>query len=148
MDLSRYATLGDNAHISLRSFRTNGEAVDTAVWFCLYDNCHYIRTVRASAKIRRLQTLPSAAIASCRWNGDLLGDWRHVQAEILADEDARIPELDQRMNAFYGDYRRELTTLMQQLKKPLCYICLTPLAASTVDSNQENSAMDDIVNYR
>lgn len=135
MDLSRYLTLGDNAHISLRSFRTNGKAVDTAVWFCFYKNCYYIRTVRGSAKVRRLKAEPLAAIASCRWNGEVLGDWQQVRSEILADDDPLIPELDQRMNAFYGDYRHELTTLMQQLEKPLCYIRLTPLTASTDDGN-------------
>ncbi len=127
LDLSRYATLGDKAHISLRSFRSNGEPVDTAVWYYLYENQYYIRTVRDSAKVRRLRANPRAAFASCRWNGDLLDEWQNAQALILTDDDPIIGELDRCMDAFYGDYRRELTALMKQLNKPLCYIKLTPL---------------------
>ncbi len=133
LDLSRYATLGDKAHISLRSFRRSGEPVDTAVWYCLYENHYYIRTVRDSAKVRRLLAEPVAAFASCRWNGDLLGDWQQAEALILPDNDPIIPELNRRMDAFYGNYRRELTALMKQLNKPLCYIKLTPLTKNTLE---------------
>lgn len=131
MDLSRYATLGDDAHISLRTFRANGTAVDTAVWFCRYEGHYYIRTVRDSAKVRRLHANSTAAIASCRWDGEVSGDWQPVQAEVLNDDDNLLPELDTRMDAFYGDYRRELTALMKQLGKALCYIKLTPPAKAT-----------------
>lgn len=130
MDLSRYATLGDQAHISLRSYRANGDPVDTAVWFCQLDNRYYIRTVRNSAKVRRLRANETAALATCRWNGELTGDWQPARAEILDDDHPLIPELNKRMDAFYGEFRRELTALMSQLEKPLCYIRLTPCTDS------------------
>lgn len=73
----------------------------------------------------RLLANPVADIAACRWNGELLGSWRQVRAEVLADDHSLIPELNAHMDTFYGDYRRELTQLMAQLGKALCYIRLT-----------------------
>lgn len=144
MDLSRYASLGDNAHISLRTFRANGDTVDTAVWFCQIEDDYYIRTVSNSAKVRRLRANAFAAVAPCHWDGELTGPWQQVQATVMDDGDPLIPELDSRMNAFYGDYRRELTQLMSQLGKALCYIRLTPLR----DNGNRDTGVDDSLDSR
>ncbi len=126
MDLAKYEALGNDAHISVRSYRKNGESVDTPVWYCRLENDIYLRTVRSSAKVRRLEAHGKAAFAPCRWNGEVISKWQSARVEILPDDDPLIPELNARMDAFYGKYRLEMTELMRQLGKPLCFVKLSP----------------------
>lgn len=126
VDTERYAALGDEAHINLRTFRRNGEAVDTPVWFTVIKGRLYLRTVADSGKVKRLRARPQVQYAPCRWNGELLGEWRDGRARLLDDDEPVALQANKTMEEKYGSYRREMSELMAQLNKPLCYIEVSP----------------------
>lgn len=87
--------LDQAAYISFATFRKNGKAVETPVWFA-GDNedidangrqCYYIFSAGEAGKIKRLRNSPRAKIASCTVTGRLLGDWHDSEAIILHSPD-------------------------------------------------------------
>lgn len=84
------------AYISFATFRKNGNAVETPVWFAGDKGdidaegrqCYYIFSAGEAGKVKRLRNSSQSKIASCTVTGRLLGDWQHSVAIILHSPDA------------------------------------------------------------
>ncbi|MBU9764992.1 PPOX class F420-dependent oxidoreductase [Mycobacterium sp. TNTM28] len=77
---SRYALL--------RSFRADGTAVDTPIWFVLDGPTVLFRT-KIGPKTRRLTARPDVDLVACDHKGRATGTvWRSGRATILGDDDA------------------------------------------------------------
>ncbi|HUP22689.1 MAG TPA: PPOX class F420-dependent oxidoreductase [Thermoanaerobaculia bacterium] len=72
-------------YLSLATFRKNGNAVATPVWFAEDDGKLYAFTAGDSGKVKRLRNGPRARVAPCTVRGKLLGDWQDADARIVAD---------------------------------------------------------------
>jgi hypothetical protein len=101
-------TFTDQPYLNLETYRRNGEALRTPVWFVRANDRLYIRTVAGSGKVKRIANQPSVRIALCTVNGELSGPWIAARArELQAD-----PELDARIDRLledkYGALKREL----------------------------------------
>lgn len=72
-------------YLSLATFRKNGNAVATPVWFAEDGGKLYAFTAGDSGKVKRLRNGPRARVAPCTVRGKLLGDWQDAQARIVAD---------------------------------------------------------------
>ena len=85
-----FALLDEQQYMSLTTFRKNGEAKATAVWFAQADNKLYVYTGVESWKVKRIKNNPLVEIAPCKSSGELIGNEKASgQARILsADEDA------------------------------------------------------------
>ena len=72
-------------YISLVTFRRNGTAVETPVWFAEHDRKLYVFTERASYKVKRLRRDPRVKVAPCGALGRVTGTWRAGRARIVDD---------------------------------------------------------------
>jgi uncharacterized protein len=67
--------LTTEAYISLATFRRNGKAVETPVWFAMLDGKLYAVTDGTSAKVKRIRATKRVRVAPCNVWGGVTGDW-------------------------------------------------------------------------
>jgi len=89
MDPASLATLDRQRYLNLATFRRNGRAVETPVWFALREGRLYVFTDGTSGKVKRLRANPRIRIAPCDVRGKLKGDWGEGQGRII-DEPAAV----------------------------------------------------------
>ncbi len=89
MDPASLATLDRQRYLNLATFRRNGRAVETPVWFALREGRLYVFTDGTSGKVKRLRANPRIRIAPCDMRGKLKGDWGEGQGRII-DEPAAV----------------------------------------------------------
>lgn len=74
-------------YVSLVSFRKNGVAVPTPVWFGEKDDKLYVMSRSDSGKYKRIRNNPQVRIAPCSIRGKVTGPEFAATARILAQED-------------------------------------------------------------
>lgn len=75
----------EKQYINVETYRKNGDAVQTPVWFLENQGCLYVRTLSTSGKVKRIRRNPTVKVTPCKVNGEPLGTWTEAQA-VLADE--------------------------------------------------------------
>jgi uncharacterized protein len=81
------AELQDQKYLSLATFRKNGAAVHTPVWFAAEDGRIYVMTRSDSGKYKRIRNNPAVKVASSTIRGKITGPEFPGQARILPPED-------------------------------------------------------------
>jgi PPOX class probable F420-dependent enzyme len=81
--LKRLAT---EAYINLGTFRRNGKAVETPVWFAILGGKLYVVTDGTSAKVKRIRATKRVRLAPCTVWGGVTGDWIDGTGRILAEQ--------------------------------------------------------------
>ncbi|MUL84575.1 MULTISPECIES: PPOX class F420-dependent oxidoreductase [unclassified Mycolicibacterium] len=82
-------TLGRSQYALLRSFRRDGTAVDTPIWFLLDDRTALFRT-KIGPKTRRLAARPDVELTVCDYRGRITGTtWLTGRATVLDGDDAQ-----------------------------------------------------------
>jgi len=74
-------------YISLVSFRKNGAAIPTPVWFGEKDGKLYMMTRSDSGKFKRIRNNPQVRVAPCTMRGKVTGPEFAATARILPPED-------------------------------------------------------------
>jgi hypothetical protein len=74
-------------YISLATFRKNGIAVHTPVWFGEEDGKLYVKSRNDSGKYKRIRNNPQIRIAPCTMRGKITGPEFSGSARILPPED-------------------------------------------------------------
>jgi PPOX class probable F420-dependent enzyme len=113
-------------YLSFATFRKNGNAVETPVWFAEEDDCFYLFSAGDAGKIKRLRNSGRSRIAACTVTGRVTGDWVDTEAEIL-DQDEEKLALDA-LRRKYG-WQMRLTDCMSTLSgkmKQRAYIRVRP----------------------
>lgn len=82
-----WAPFREKRYINLTTFRKNGKAVSTPVWFVLLDDRMYVWTGRNTGKVKRVRANGRAQIAPSDARGRPLGPSIPVRARIVADPD-------------------------------------------------------------
>lgn len=82
--------LAKERFISLRTFRENGEAVDTPVWPVEHEGELLVFTPSDSGKLKRIRNNAHVQVAPCGRFGALHGKWVNGKAAI----DNSVPMLD------------------------------------------------------
>ncbi|MGA2125415.1 MAG: PPOX class F420-dependent oxidoreductase [Xanthobacteraceae bacterium] len=84
-------------YLSLETYRRNGRAVQTPVWFALAptpaasgDAKIYVYTTADSGKAKRIRNSGAARIAPCDARGNVKGQWIDARAEIVGDDEAGL----------------------------------------------------------
>ena len=86
-------------YISLATFRKNGAAVYTPVWFAEDGNKLYVMTSTKLGKVKRIRNNPHVKIAPCTIRGKITGPEFSATARMLPPEEfSRIRQL---INAKY-----------------------------------------------
>ena len=82
----RFSELASQEYISLETFKRNGDAVRTAVWFAEQDGKFYIFTEAKSWKVKRLGRDDRVRVAGCSVRGAVHGDWIEGRGRVIQDE--------------------------------------------------------------
>lgn len=72
-------------YLNLETFRKNGQAVKTPVWFVQDGDTIYIRTANTSGKVKRVRNNGSVNIMPCGQSGESLGTWVPARAREAVD---------------------------------------------------------------
>jgi PPOX class probable F420-dependent enzyme len=108
------APIRGQKYVSLTTYRKNGVAVATPVWFGEEDNKLYVMTRSKFGKYKRIRNNPQVRVAPCTIRGKVTGPEFAATARILPIEDhararaainrkywmARIPLLWSRTDAY------------------------------------------------
>jgi len=77
--------LANAEYFSLATFRKNGKAVETPVWFAPVADTFYVFSAGDAGKVKRLRTSSRARVAVCDIRGKLLGEWLDATARLVTD---------------------------------------------------------------
>jgi len=88
-----FVALQGHKYLNLETFRKNGTAVRTPVWFAGEpENTPpeelYVYSTADSGKAKRIRNNPRVRVAPCDMRGRLLGDWIEARAEIIIGAEA------------------------------------------------------------
>ena len=76
------------SYIALETFRRNGEAVKTPVWFIEREGKLYIWTIASSGKARRIRNNPTVRVSPSCVLGRPKGSWVETKARFVEPEAA------------------------------------------------------------
>ena len=96
--------IGRGSHVSLTTFRRNGQAVPTPVGSLVQDGTLYALTPPETGKVKRIRNNPQVAIAACNMKGTVPAGVPAVRATArLLDpaETARVQEMMRRRFFMY-----------------------------------------------
>jgi PPOX class probable F420-dependent enzyme len=99
------AELRNAKYINLRSFKKDGQPVDTPVWFAnVGADKLVVFTVGTSYKVKRIRRNPNVEIARCGARGKLKGPWSPAICRALdhTQEQDRVAKAYNALNAKYG----------------------------------------------
>jgi PPOX class probable F420-dependent enzyme len=105
--------LEGETYLSLATYRRDGRAVETPVWFAADDGHLFVFTAGDSGKMKRLRNSPRARVAACDARGKLHGPWHDAQA-FKIDDPARVARANARLLAKYG-WQMRLLDLFSRL---------------------------------
>ena len=88
MSDNKLAPFANQKYISLETYRKNGQAVRTPVWFAESDGQLYVYTLADAGKAKRLRNNPRASIAPCDMRGRVTGEWADAEARFVQGEEA------------------------------------------------------------
>jgi uncharacterized protein len=78
--------LNTEAYINLATFRRNGNAVETPVWFAVHGDKLYVVTDGTSAKVKRVRATTRVRLAPCNVWGGVTGDWVDGTGRVLKEQ--------------------------------------------------------------
>jgi PPOX class probable F420-dependent enzyme len=89
-------------YINLTTFRRNGQAVPTPVWFVVYEGRLYVTTSEQSGKVRRIRANGRAQVAPSDVFGKPLGAFVQARARVVQDESLLRRAVDAAFDRKYG----------------------------------------------
>jgi uncharacterized protein len=87
-------------YINLETYRKNGQAVQTPVWFAIEDSMIYVRTDNNSGKIKRARNNPHVRITPSNVRGQPKGEW--IDGEIRIASTTESERANQLLSQKYG----------------------------------------------
>jgi hypothetical protein len=113
MDGAALQRLDREAYISLATFRRDGRAVETPVWFALHDGSLWVFSAGDAGKVKRLRNGSRIRVAPCTVRGGVTGDWSDGTGRIVEDP-AEIEGAYAALRAKYG-WQMRLTDFLSGL---------------------------------
>jgi PPOX class probable F420-dependent enzyme len=108
----------------LVTYRRDGTPVPTPVWAAAHDGRLYVRSERASGKLKRLRNDSRLLVAPCTVRGEPLGAPFEARACELAPAEESIAE--QALARRYGLGRALFERAMDLLRVDMCFLEITP----------------------
>ena len=109
-------------YINLETYRRNGQAIATPVWFTIYDDRISVVTRSETGKVKRLRNNSKVRIVPSGIRGQPKGEWLNGKAVFAAQE-----ELDQALkqrNKKYG-FKARISGLFSRTKGKLIGIIIS-----------------------
>jgi uncharacterized protein len=110
--------LAEEKYLSLTTYRRDGSAASTPVWFVVDEGRLFVWTSASSWKAKRVRRDPRVRIAACDFRGHVHGDAWDATARFLTDSDGE--RVQQLLLAKYPVARRLLawfTALVRRAKR-------------------------------
>jgi len=102
--------LESEKYINLETYRKNGNAVHTPVWFVLSDNLIHVISGEKTGKVKRLKNNPKIKFARCRFKGELKGDWHSGISKFFDDDQVqKILKLRKKKYGFFSSFVASLS---------------------------------------
>ena len=118
------AALEKHRCINLTTYRKNGQAVVTTVWFVSINDRLYIWTKKNSGKIKRIRINSRVELAPATHSGRVLGPCFTAQARLLPSEEWGPPEAA--FNRRYGWRKRFFEFFWNVQKAEHLYVEIQP----------------------
>jgi len=99
--------------MSLATFRRNGKAVETPVWFALGGGRLYVFSEARAGKVKRLRNDPRIRVAPCSMRGAVNGSWLAGRGRRVEDP-AAVAAAYRALRRKYG-WQMRLTDLLSRL---------------------------------
>jgi PPOX class probable F420-dependent enzyme len=90
MNNNKLAPFDDQKYLNLETYRRNGVAVLTPVWFAEKDGLLYVYSLANAGKVKRIRNSPRVRIAPCTATGRLKGHWVEARAWIAGPEETEL----------------------------------------------------------
>jgi len=110
MSANRLALFEGHKYINFTTFRKNGQAVPTPVWFVVRDGRLYVSTGEQTGKARRIRANGRAQVAPSDARGNPLGEFVPARARQIDDPQV-IRQVEAAFRKKYGWQRRLLSVL-------------------------------------
>ena len=120
--------LGARRYCRLTSFRANGMAVHTPVWFAESDGVVYVKTGIDSGKVKRIRRQPRVELAPCTLRGRPRGAALPGRARIVVDP-AEEERAERSLERRYGWHRRLVLAYLHWRGVRELYVAIEPSAA-------------------
>lgn len=117
------ASLSASRYSLILTFRRDGRVVATPVWGAVADGRLYVRSERASGKVRRLRRDERALVAPCTGRGKPTGAPLGMVGRMLAPAEEHVAE--QALRERYGLGRELFERAMDVLRVDMCYLELS-----------------------
>ena len=101
MNPAAFSDLDREAYLSLATFRRDGRAVQTPVWFACRGERLYLFTESDAGKVKRLRNDPRARVAACNVRGRVHGDWIEARGRVV-DDPRTVRDAYDALRAKYG----------------------------------------------
>jgi uncharacterized protein len=125
-----FAGLENHKYALLVTFRRDGTAVPTPVWFALLDDrCFVASTEERTAKVRRIRRDPRARVFPCDSRGKPLGPGVEGTARILETKEQRA-QAEAALDRHYGRVRRIYEKVMAD-ERGMVYLKVEPAAPAS-----------------
>jgi uncharacterized protein len=127
----------------LVTYRRDGTPVPTPTWAAQGDGVLYVRTERASGKVKRLRRDARMLVAPCTVRGEPLGAPLEASARVL--DVAEEPVAEHTLAARYGFGRGIFERAMDLMRVDMCYLEITPGAwDQPAESGEWRRFVDDL----
>jgi PPOX class probable F420-dependent enzyme len=93
--------LARESYVSLATFRRNGNAVETPVWFAPANEKLYVFSESKAGKMKRLKNDPACRVAACDLRGKVHDEWIPGRARRV-DSDEAVATAYEALLAKYG----------------------------------------------
>ncbi len=110
-------------YLTIETYRKNGEAVRTPVWFIEQDGTLLVRTDSDTGKAKRIRRNPRVRIAPCTMRGEPKGAWISAEAKFAGKEEAE--KAYQLLKEKYGLQYRLLRLIGKFQRGPSKAVCLS-----------------------
>ncbi|HTP07791.1 MAG TPA: PPOX class F420-dependent oxidoreductase [Anaerolineae bacterium] len=91
----------DQQYLNLETYRQNGQAMRTPVWFVEDNGVLYVHTVKNAGKIKRIRRIARVRIAPCDITGAVKGEWIDAEARVL--DEAGMTRANELLDRKYGE---------------------------------------------
>lgn len=113
-----FASLGDEAFISLTTFRRDGTPVPTPVWVAREDGRLLVTTEADSGKVKRLRRNRHVRVAACGPTGRIRGPVLDAEATVTPDAMLARQAIDRKYGWQARAYRAYLTLMSRLRRQP------------------------------
>ncbi len=104
MSNEKLAEFAGQNYLNLASYRKDGTAVNTPLWFAEEGGQFYVYSLANAWKVKRIRNNPRVKIAPCDIRGNLKGEWVEAEARIVDSTTAE--HAHKLLNKKYGLMKR------------------------------------------